>query len=182
MRPLHSLICAFLLSACTAPPLPVGPVTVAPGVTLDLPAPEDLGRNVDVAQMVTARHGGETVLFEGRLSVESGRLRLVGTDAMGRRAMTVTWVPGRVEVERASWLPDSLRPENILADIVLLYWPEPVVRRSLSGAGLVQNAAGRTIGDAIAVSWTGDPWTGSARLRNSAWDYELEIRSVAVMP
>jgi hypothetical protein len=171
-----------LLTACAAPPPVTERVTIAPGISLDLPAPGDLGRSVESVQMVTARHGGDSFIFEGRLSVTPDRLLLAGSDSMGRRAMTVTWTKGRVEIERAAWLPDSLRPENILADMVLLYWPEAVVRQALGDTGLIQTPDGRSVGDVIRVLWQGDPWGGLARLHNSAWDYDLEVRSVMVGP
>ena len=173
---------ALALAACAAPPPPAERVTVAPGITLELPPPGDLGQSVEAVQMVTARHGGDRFVFEARLSVGPERLLLAGSDSLGRRAMTVTWSKGHVDVERASWLPDTLRPENILADIILLYWPEAVVRRALAGADLRQTATGRSVGDSIAVTWRGDPWSGTARLRNLAWDYDLEVRSVVVGP
>jgi predicted exporter len=184
--PLPVLLAGLLLgvTACAAPPPPSSAspdrVMIAPGITLTLPTPGDLGRSLEVVQMVTARHQGDTFVFEGRLSVGPDRLLLVGTDPMGRRAMTVTWSGGRIEIDRASWLPDTLRPENILADIVVLYWPEAVVRAALDGAALVQGAETRTVGEAITVTWRGDPWTGLARLRNQPWDYELEVRSMVV--
>jgi len=190
-KPLSRLRCATLaalialgLTACAAPPPPPDPgrVTVAPGITLALPSPAALGRSVDAVQIVTARHRGDIFVFEGRLSVGPDRLLLVGTDSLGRRAMTVTWSQGQIAVERAAWLPESLRPENILADIVLLYWPEAAVRPGLTGADLTEQAGERAIGSAILVSWQGDPWNGTAHLRNLAWEYELDVRSVLVEP
>jgi hypothetical protein len=157
-------------------------VTVAPGITLALPAPGELGHGVDAVQLVTARRGGESFVFECRLSVDGQRLLLAGSDSMGRRAMTVRWSQDGITVERADWLPTSVRPENILADMVLLYWPEEVVRRGLSGAALTQTSQGRAIGEAIAISWQGDPWNGLSRLVNTAWGYEIEVRSVRVSP
>lgn len=184
MRIKAVLLLLLALAGCAAPPPPPpsGSVAVAPGVTLALPAPGDLGRDVDAVQMVSARHGADTWVFEGRLSVRLDELRLACLDGMGRRALTVTWAGGRLEVERAPWVPEDLRAENILADIVLLYWPEPVVRQALQGAALRQDGGQRGIGDAIAISWAGDPWNGSARLRNTAWDYELNVQSVTVGP
>lgn len=173
---------AALLTACSVPPPVSDQVTVAPGITLALPAPAELGRREDAVQLVTARRDGETFVFECRLSVNAERLLLAGSDSMGRRAMTVTWSGGAIVVERADWLPDTLRPENILADIVLLYWPEEAVRRGLKGAVLSQVSQGRRIGEAIAVSWAGDPWNGLSRLVNTPWGYEIEVRSVRVAP
>lgn len=171
------------LAACAPAPAPTtGPVrvTVAPGVTLDLPAPAQLGRAVEAVQLVAARHDGQTMLFQSRLSVTADRLRLVTTDSLGRQAMSVTWGAAGLEAERAPWVPDGLRPENVLADIVLLYWPEAAVRQGLGGADLRQDQDGRQVGEAIAIAWQGDPWSGRATLRNRAWDYELEVRSALV--
>ncbi|CAA7627917.1 conserved membrane hypothetical protein [Candidatus Terasakiella magnetica] len=176
------VVLAVLCGACAAPmETPTDRVRVAPGLSLALPAPGDLGRTVEAFQMISARHGAETFTFEARLSVTSERVLMVGTDSMGRRALTLTWVPGRVAVERAAWLPEGLRPENILADMVMIFWPEAVLRRALDGA-VRQSGHQRRIGDVIEVLWEGEPWSGTARLRNLAWDYELEIRSVTVAP
>lgn len=174
----------LLLAGCAAsvPAPATAPVPVAPGVTLVLPSPAELGHSIDAVQMVTARHGGQSWVFEGRLSVRPDELRLVCLDGMGRRALTVIWSGGRLEVERAPWVPDDLRAENILADIMLMYWPEEAVRRALSGAALRQDRAGRGIGDAIAITWAGDKWNGAAHLRNDAWDYDLDVQSATVGP
>lgn len=171
---------ALALTACAAPIQP--PVAVAPGIALTLPAPADLGRKIEAVQMVTARRGPDTYVFEARISVDGDRLLLVGTDSLGRRAMTVTWRAGTVESERAAWLPDALRPENILADIILLYWPEAILRQALSGAPVTQDGDTRRIGDAVTVSWRGDPWNGQARLVNRSWGYDLDVKSVSVAP
>jgi|AGTN01.2.fsa_nt_gi Protein of unknown function (DUF3261). len=171
-------------AACAAPPPDFDRVPVAPGVTLSLPSPAELGRSVEAVQLVTARHGGDVFLFEGRLSVSPQMLTMVGTDPLGRRAMSLRWSPAGLEVERASWLPDGLRPENVLADIVLLYWPDGALARHLAGATVEAAADGRHIrrdgADMIVLSYRGDPWSGVARLDNLAWGYQLEVRSSEV--
>ncbi len=173
-----------LQAACSAAPSAPdqGPVTVAPGITLALPLPAELGRREDALQVVTARRDGESFVFECRLSVDGERLLLAGSDSMGRRALTVRWGKDGIAVERADWLPPSIRPENILADIMLLYWPEAAVRRGLTGAVLTQTSQGRTIGDSIVISWRGDPWNGSSRLVNAPWGYEIDVRSARLAP
>jgi len=176
------LLLTLVLAACATVPPASDRVLVAPGVTLALPAPGELGRREDAVQLVTARRDGETFVFECRLSVDGERLLLAGSDSMGRRAMTVTWSRDGIVVERADWLPETLKPENVLADIVLLYWPEEAVRRGLSGAPLIQTPQGRSVGDSIVVSWRGDPWNGLSRLVNRPWGYEIEVRSARVAP
>jgi len=178
------------LGACAAVPSPdaadARAPLLAPGATLALPRPADLGRSVEVAQLVTARRGGDAYVFEARLSVTPERVLLAGVDSMGRRAMTVTWTDAGLEVEAAPWLPEALRPGSMLADIVVLYWPEAVVAKALAPAGgtLAADGHGRrvTIGgrDVLRAEhdWNpGGPWTGTLRYANLAWGYEIEVQS-----
>jgi hypothetical protein len=185
-------VAAFLslLVGCALPPeVPPtsGEVALAPGISLSLPAPADLGRKVEAVQWVAARYRGNLLTFEARLAVDGDALVLVGSDAMGRRLLTLRWTGTAITVtDRADELPDDLRPENILADILLIYWPETALRPHLKGA-TVRDADGvRSIrsGDAeiIRIVREGDGWSGRARLDNLAWAYDLDIRSAEVKP
>jgi hypothetical protein len=182
MRILLAALSFLVLTACAAPLPPSDRVAVARDISLALPAPADLGRAIEATQLVTARRAGETHVFEARLSVDRERLMLVGTDMLGRRAMTIEWRAGSVTVDKAAWVPDSLRPENVLADIVMIYWPDAVLASAVHGAAVASDSGGRRIGDAIRVNWDGDPWTGAAKLVNSSFDYELSVRSALVAP
>lgn len=165
---------------------------IAPGYVLTLPAPGDLGRSVEAAQLITVRRGSETDAFEGHISVTPERLLLVGVDGMGRRAMTLTWEKsGKVTTETASWLPHPIPPGPMLADLVVLYWPEATVRRALADSGatlMVQDGGRSVIADGVEVFHAGyqrsaaSPWTGTLRYRNDAWGYEIEVQSVELTP
>lgn len=183
MRPLAVLV-LVLLAACAEVPRPI---LLAPGVPLALPAPGELGRVVEALQVVTATRGGEVSVFESRLAVTADEVRLVTTDPLGRRALAIRWTAGGVEEDRAAWVPAELRAENVLADLVLLYWPEAAIRRGLSGASLRAAAAGRRIhngdGEVVTVRYEGgDPWSGVSWLENRAWGYALEVRSAVIGP
>lgn len=194
MRALVAVILGItLLAACDRrPPAPRGgAVPIAPGLTLTLPRPGDLRRVLEARQLVTARYGTQTVVFESHLSAEADRLVVVALDTLGRRALTVTWTDVGIETERAEWLPTQVRAEHMLADLVILYWPEDVVREALalSGGRLVSVSGSRSVlaGDqevarAEYEPSQGDPWSGRLRYRHFAWDYELEIRSVEARP
>jgi hypothetical protein len=118
-------------------------VTVAPGVVFSLPGPATLGRSVEARQLVTVHHGDETFVFETSISVMPARLLVVGTDTLGRRAMTIEWTGDELKVDTAPWVPPELRARNVLADIMLVHWPEDAVR-----AGLDSGAAMRVAGAA----------------------------------
>lgn len=183
---------ALTLGGCAAAPLQdLRAPMLAPGRELVLPRPGDLGRKVEAVQLITGRHGEQTFVFEGHLSVTPEKMLLVGLDTLGRRAMTVTWTDAGVEVETAPWLPPSLRPGSMLADLVVLYWPEAAVRRALAAGGgeLVQEPHARTVrldGKELLhaeYSWnTGGPWTGTLRYANRAWGYEIEVQSQEAAP
>jgi len=158
----------------------------APGRTLPLPHPADLGRTVEAVQMLSARYDNQTFVFEGRLSITPERLLLVGIDGMGRRAMTVTWNGRSLAVESAPWLPANVHPGSMLADIVVLYWPEVAVRKALASAGCELQATAKSrkvrCGNDTVLSakydWpAGAKWDGTLRYSNLAWGYEIEAQS-----
>ena len=199
--PTAMLTVAMLLAgACAAPTairqedtiqqhtMQQGNVPVAPGIALQLPGPEALGRSTEATQLVLARHGGQKFAFEIRISVDPRRVLVVGTDTLGREAMRIVWDGSRLDVERAPWLPASLRPENVLADIMLVYWPSAALRQAMATAGagatVTSSERGRSVivkgNEMISIAYTGDPWSGEARLANRAWRYDLVIRSAVV--
>jgi hypothetical protein len=178
-----------LLAGCAAflpapVPDPNAPL-IGPGQRLNLPRPADLGRSVVATQLITASGYGQTFVLEVNISVTSERVTLVGLDAMGRRAITITWTDQNVSAETAPWVPESLRPGSMLADIILIYWPEAVARRALPvGGELLQEARGRTIringNDVLRVDYgwaAGARWNGTLRYSNFAWGYEIEVQS-----
>jgi hypothetical protein len=180
---------ALAVGACAEPSVgpPTQQVMIAPGLSLVLPAPADLGRSLNATQLVTAQYGAQTIVFEGHISVTPERFLLIVIDSFGRRALTVAWTGSYLTAVPAPFLPASLRPENMLADLVLLYWPEDAVRRSLRGAG----SAITSDGHARSISLAGrevihidfkdlgaqDPWVAHLHYRNLAWAYEFEIWS-----
>lgn len=183
----------WFLAACSSSPATddANRPMFAPGHLLSLPQPGDLGHTVDWSQHITVRHDGEVFAFDGRISVTPERFQLVGVDGLGRRAMSVTWEKsGRVTATRADWLPAQVRPGPMLADIVLLYWPADVLRRSLAKSG----AALREVGNSRIISLDGDvilridyltgrhAVAGRLSYRNNAWGYDIDVQSVEVTP
>ena len=192
--PIAAVMLALAGCAQVEPPaaLPPGTVRIAPDLTLVLPHPGELGQSLDVTQLVTAHYGERTFVFEEHLSATQDRILLVSLDAMGRKAITVTWTAAGIDTEVAPWLPEGIRPENMLADIVLLYWPEAAVRQALAASHgtLEASRQSRSVGvggkEVIHADYQpgadGDPWSGSLRYRNLPWGYALEVQSARVSP
>lgn len=183
------------LAGCSKPHPPSDIVSLTPGVSLRLPDPGELGRPIEVAQLVQATYQGHDIAFEGQLSVTPERILLAAIDPLGRQAMTVRWAERSVSARVADWFATAPRPENMLADIMLIYWPADPLRRGLSGATLEEEPGKQGPGKAgprqrvirdsqrplIQIDYTGaDPWNGATRYRNLVWDYTLRVRSAEV--
>lgn len=181
------LLVAAMLSGCAARTgeLPAGVVRIAPTVSLIMPRPGDLARTLEAVQLVTARYGEQVFVFEGHVSATPERFLLVSLDSVGRKAMTITWTDAGIAYEAAPWVPEQLRPENILADIVILYWPETSVRRALVGGTLrVEPNRRSVVADGTYViradfqpTRLGEPWSGTVHYENVAWGYALDVQS-----
>jgi hypothetical protein len=175
------------LAGCTAPEPPASSVQIAPGASFCLPGAKELGRSIEAAQMVRANYRGRDIGFEGQLSVTPERLLLACIDLLGRPGMTVRWEKPRVSAQVADWFPASLRPENMLADIMLIYWPLASLRHGLAGSGIaVTDDANRRVvlnrqQPVIKIDYRSrDPWNGTAVYTSVLWGYTLEVLSVEV--
>jgi hypothetical protein len=162
---------------------------VAPGLPFRMPSPGDLGYSVRVAQLIVARYGGETYVFEAELSTAPDALTLVCLDSFGRRALTITSQGDRITTDAAPWLPSAIRAQNILADIALIYWPLDAVRRGFEGTSASIMGEGRrriiTVDEREIISIEygpadGQRWPSSAIYRNKGFGYELTLRSAVV--
>ena len=170
------------LTGCTEPAMPTGGVPLAPGVTLGLPTPASLGRQIEASQLVQATYQGRDIVFEGALSITADRVLLVCMDMLGRQALMAKWTGADFETTIAPWFPTSLRPDNMLADIMLIYWPAEPLRRTLRGAVLDESTGSRSIRDGrktlIQIEYDSpDSWNGTARYESVVWSYSLRVQS-----
>jgi hypothetical protein len=177
------------LAGCAAEKLPPGETRIAPSVVFVVPSPAALGYPVAATQLITAHVRGNVLQFESHIEIAPDSLELVGLDPCGRRALTIHGRAGVLSYEMAPWLPDRIKPENILADMAIINLPEAAIRAGLasSGATVEASLAHRTIvaGGRVIIRVDYDPaeappWTGTVHYRNEALDYDLDIQSVRI--
>jgi hypothetical protein len=164
-------------------------VTIAPGISLELPLRPEIGRRIEAAQSVHIRRRDKIFAFQTRLSIADGRFRMAALDLMGRRALTLDWTERGIEIEAASWLPEKFMPRNLLADMVMIYWPADGVRAALrrGEARFEADSGHRSLlaqgNEIIRIEFhpPGDsPWTGTTTYENAALGYSLEVRSTEI--
>jgi hypothetical protein len=198
---------AFVLAGCglglspeftglgLSPETPANPsvseAPLAPGHKLVLPPPATYGSRIKVRQLVTIELGGNSMSFEALLNIQPSEVSLVAVDPLGRRALTLNWNGARLVVEKAPFLPDSVRPEALLADLIAVYWPAPVVQRALAATGAkVEDHGHRRIiaADGTELLNADYAWTAKSRLvgtmkyANLSWGYTVSVKSLEVKP
>lgn len=191
MRLRIAFLMCLLLTGCATPTPPTSlgdtQAIIAPEIVFAVPPPAALGQTVNVTQSIVARFKDQSFSFDAQIQITPIELDLAALDGFGRRGLTVTWKPDGIVSQPAPWLPKFIRPADILADIALVYWPRETLAPSLlaSGATVVQTNVSRTISagghDLIVVEYgSGSGWNRSAKLRNLAFGYEIDIQSAEI--
>lgn len=180
------ILVSFLGAAfagCAGPEPKLSGASLARGVVFEFPSPETLGRRVESAQLVTAEVAGQKILFEARVSVTKEQFQLVGTDPMGRRAMSVDYVDGSYRAQKADWVPALVDPNRVLADFMLIFWPRAPLAKTLAASGveLIDQGQTRIIRlnghELVTIDYKKTGWRGHARLKNHSLGYAIDVRS-----
>ncbi|MDZ4381305.1 MAG: DUF3261 domain-containing protein [Parvibaculum sp.] len=176
------LFCLAVLTGCGAPGGLPARERLAPGVQITLPRTSPFAGEIEAAQLVEVNRGGRRDRFDAFVEGGEERFTLAMTVPSGPSLMTVDWREGSLVVRRGL-APDAIDAERILADFMLVYAPEAVLRAAVSGGDLVFSGGGvRRIfrnGELLieARAPEGNPWQGEARLVNFVYDYALTIES-----
>jgi hypothetical protein len=137
-----SLLCA--LAACrgvTAQQDPPGVARIAHGVSLVLPAPPGFPQPRRFDQMVTASFGKRELVFESFVDLGPEAVLVAITAPNGPRLATIDWTKAGIKGDRAASIPAELREENLLADMMLVYWPAQAIEAAMRPDGVVVDHA-----------------------------------------
>jgi len=120
---LFSMIC--LLSGCISRPQTRGnTVEVAPGISLEMPRPDELGYRLTASQLISVDYEGEQHQLPVQLQVGPDRLVLAGFSSWGSRIMSLTYEKGTITTSVMSGLGKTLsEPEQILFNLMITLWP-----------------------------------------------------------
>jgi hypothetical protein len=143
-----------------------------------------------VSQVVRGVYGDRTITLQGALTLENNVLTLIGLTTLGQRAYTIRFDGDQVTTERAPFVPASIEPERLLADVQLAYWPLESLRTRWAAAGLEvsePHPGTRRVrrGDRLIAEVhyaSPDPWQGRLWLANFEFDYSLTIDTAPMAP
>lgn len=163
---------------------------VLPPALLVLPTPPSYPGELAAVQQIRAVHDTASYDFEAYLQVGSADVAIVLALPFGPRLATIDWSATGIETRREPDVPltglplaDLLRPENVLADIVLAFWPEAAVRASLApdvALSIEPDARHLSFRNSPAATVRyggGDPWNGETTVTSHLLGYRLAITS-----
>jgi len=187
---LFLILLATILSACsTRSDAFLGSVELTPNAAIEIPSGSKLGYPVSARQLITAHFRGRSQVFEAYVSVTPDKILMIGFGPLGNRLLTVTATDRGINSELAPSVPAFFRPEIMLADFVIVYWPASEVRRGLKGseASLHDSPKERRIeiagNELVRVTYDsphGDRWPELAHLENFTYGYELDLQSKVI--
>ncbi|NIY47012.1 DUF3261 domain-containing protein [Cedecea colo] len=124
LRTLILLLSAILLSACSTPKQdPTRPQAwLKAGTLVTLPAP-GITPAISQQQLLTARVKGKTQSLMVLLNADNQKIMLAGLSPLGIRLFRLTYDSKGVQTEQSITLPELPPASQVLADIMLSYWP-----------------------------------------------------------
>jgi hypothetical protein len=145
--------------------------------------------SMSVAQKLTITFGDQSMSFDVQMQITPDVVDLVALDTLGRRALTIRASDDQIVSTAAPWVPELVRPADILADVAIVYASAESIAPALSacGASLTTTPQGRAISyndeNVIEVTYDrGQGWQRSARLANVSLGFQIDIKSVQLTP
>lgn len=176
------LCCAllFVLAGCATPSQRTTSVDAWPLLT-----PAALGSTQQVKQLLRGAFGAQDFNLQCAVTVEPGKLAVIGVTALGLRAFTLDYDGKQLKEERAPQLPDFVSAQQLLNDLQLAFWPLPELQsayRPAQGEVVEPFKGTRRLlrqGRLLAEVHYADanPWSGRLWLSNFVYGYSLYIET-----
>lgn len=185
--PVVFAILAASLPACvtTSRVFHLDEVEIADAAVLQLPEREAMGDSLDATQLITGTYEEQTYTMQVQLEWRPGSMVFAAFNVWGTAAFSLTYDGDEVQIQGSPLLMRAVRPENVLADILLTYWEFSRLDSRLHGDGLtlVDTVDTRTISrngtPIIVIGYGGESrWEGSVRFEHLERQYVLEIQTL----
>jgi hypothetical protein len=179
------LLAASMLAGCAA--WRPSPAPVVDSDTRPILPAATLGGSQLARQVVSAAFADQAATLQCVVDVTPEHMTLVALNAMGLRLFSVVVAGGKTLAERTPGVSDAIRPERILADIQLAYWPLAALQKAYAGTSWSVSEPvagtrrllhdGRLAEEVHYAQPAGDRWQGRLWLANFAQGYSLSVDS-----
>lgn len=140
MRAALILLTGLLLSACAqqAPDNRHPAAWLKPGVQITLPPP-GIRPAFQQQQLLTGQVKGRSQSLLVLLSADEQQIKLAGLSSVGIRLFSLRYDAEGIHTEQLMPLPQMPPASQVLADIMLSYWPSEVWRKQLPPGWTLQD-------------------------------------------
>lgn len=162
-----------------------------PPPTLPLLAPQALGARRSSQQVLHVAYGKQVLTLQAALQATPGHDTLIAVGPFGQRVFTLDYDGRQLHAEVSTYLPDTLPPRQMLADVELALWPLDAWQQRLAGSGWVLSAPqpgvrrlryhDRLVTE-VHYDDGSDGWNGRFWLVNLVYGYTLDITSTSTTP
>lgn len=144
IRAVMLLLSAVLLSACSVPKQDSTrpQAWLKPGTLVTLPAP-GITPAISEQQLLTAHVKGKTQSLMVLLNADGQKVMLAGLSALGIRLFRLTYDAQGMKTEQSIILPEMPPASQVLADIMLSYWPVSAWERQLPKGWTLKDVGSR---------------------------------------
>jgi len=179
---------AFVFALCGCASTPHSPA--APASTWPLATPASLGNSLEVTQILRGAFGAREITLQCAVNATSTQLHVVGLTSLGLRVFTIKYDGEHLEAEHASQVPEFFKPEQLVNDLQLVFWPLSALQQTFAGTQWqvtephVGTRRPRRAEQLIAeVHYADpDPWTGRAWIVHFDVPYTVGIESRLAKP
>lgn len=147
--------------------------------------PQSLGRSLERQQILRVAYAATGATFQCVVRATPAEITVIGLLPMGPRAFSLTWDGVQLKAESAVNDQAAPRPEQMLADLELAFWPLAALQSAAGTQWSVSEPQpgvrrivhrGRLYAE-VRRDGGGDPWDGHSWLVNFAQGYSLDIDS-----
>lgn len=166
---------------------PLHEVSISPSATLDLAGIWPLEYNGNYLQKIKATAKGKKHSFSMHLNLDETTLEAVAYNDFVGRLYTLKWSENDVIWESSSYVPEIIKPENIIADFLLIHLPiehlqnrlrSAIVSEELTETGKTRIIRNNDILRTISYREPlGNLWKNVV-IDNPVYDYKLVIETV----
>ncbi|QNP49324.1 DUF3261 domain-containing protein [Diaphorobacter aerolatus] len=143
---LASAACVAMLAGCASPSAtpeePGAQPTASPWLAL---APSALGCAAAAQQRLTVQPPGQQGReLDALLEVDASTMRLAILN-LGQMVGTLEWDGQQINPQLSRWWPAVLKPEQVLGDVQLAFWPQQAIVRALPAGWSLQVSGGERV-------------------------------------
>lgn len=182
MKRLAGIALAILLAGCQSWRAPEPPALAL--------APAALERHVAIVQKISGGNALQQDVMLAHIEVQQDTLAMAGTTPDGQLLFQLQLHDETITAGTARWAPAAIKPQRILSDFQLSFWPADSIRAALPDGWQLDDAAdglARSLRyrDTTVVSiryGASDRWSQPVQFTHHRWHYQLTIETLSMDP